>query len=1179
MASATIVFDNADGWLPIDYTEVAITRRAYRDGDNEYLLNGQRVRLKDVSELLAQSGLAERTYTIIGQGLVDTALSLKAEERRRLFEEAAGIGLHRSRREETLKRLEATARNLERVEDILVELTPRLRSLERQARRSQEYEQVKADLRLVLREWYGYHWHRAQQDLAEARELARSRETVLERARREQIDLAQKLTGSTEAIQALRNRLGEWHRQSSQLHARRETQARELAVSEERARSLAETCQNLESELSRLEEEKSLFQERLAGAVEELSQLQAERAEAAAQAASTRQSLQSQQAECARVEKTIQAARQELSALTAEQAHLQARQTNGQSSLERQKEQLEKGAEALSQEERALSTAQSALQEAARRFDEARRAVGSAAGRLSGLRQALGEVENRRKEALEQRAARDAQEARLHAQVSVLEGAEKNLAGYSQGARLLIGAARAGRLEGVRGLLGSVLEIPAEYETAIAAALGEWADAVLLNAGPQQVLAYLSGLAGSKEPENARAALLPLPDLRPGDIPLEPPPVEGLVGPAAALLNAPADLREALALLLGPAWVVRDREAALKVLAALREGALQESREAARLRVVTLQGEVFYATGPVMAGPVQAAPGSAAGERSSPLSRPRQLRELRDQVDELARQKAGLDGQLQALDEDRGRLRNEEGRLAQEGKTAQASEDRLRASHREADLAVEKARRQLQWRREERQRMEAEVRRGEADLASASARLVDLDGQIAQARQKLRGLNEQLSQALALDETQTRLAHWETRLAVAERALDDARKRHAERQATLEQVKGTLAGQATRLAGVRAAQGKLEEEKGRLRQEAGLLAGQIAALRSQIDPAEAELESLESEQSEQAAREAAARQTLSLSEHHHAQARILLARHQEALDALRRRIEDDFGLVAFDFAQDQAGQVPLPLDGMVEQLPIIRELPAEIEETLKRQRAQLRRMGPINPEAQVEYEGVRQRFDFLTTQVTDLNQAQADLRKVIAELDRLMEREFRKTFEAVAREFHEIFTRLFGGGTARLVLTGGAETPPAGGEPVQPGYLDAGIEIEARLPGRRTQGLALLSGGERSLTATALVFALLKVSPTPFCVLDEVDAMLDEANVGRFRDLLSELSGRGNNGVQGENGMPAQKSMRTQFIVVTHNRNTVQVADVIYGVTMGRDSASQVISLKMDEVESGYVAD
>src|SRR5678815_6066456 len=176
MASAHIVFDNTTGWLPVDYTEVGMTRRAYRDGHNEYLLNDQHVRLRDLNELLAASGLSERTYTILGQGLVDASLALKADERRRLFEEAAGVGLYRVRREEALKRLETTLRNLERVLDIMSELEPRLRSLERQAKRANDYIRAQADLKVILREWYGYHWHRAQQELTETREVVRGQE-------------------------------------------------------------------------------------------------------------------------------------------------------------------------------------------------------------------------------------------------------------------------------------------------------------------------------------------------------------------------------------------------------------------------------------------------------------------------------------------------------------------------------------------------------------------------------------------------------------------------------------------------------------------------------------------------------------------------------------------------------------------------------------------------------------------------------------------------------------------------------------------------------------------------------------------------------------------------------------------------------------------------------------------
>jgi chromosome segregation protein len=237
----------------------------------------------------------------------------------------------------------------------------------------------------------------------------------------------------------------------------------------------------------------------------------------------------------------------------------------------------------------------------------------------------------------------------------------------------------------------------------------------------------------------------------------------------------------------------------------------------------------------------------------------------------------------------------------------------------------------------------------------------------------------------------------------------------------------------------------------------------------------------------------------------------------------------------------------LPFDGLVEQLPVVDEIESTLEENINRQRAQMRRIGPINPEAEEEYITVKERHEFLSAQVEDLKKADQDLRQVIAELDELMQREFRKTFDAVALEFKELFTRLFGGGSAKLYLTD------------EENFNNSGIEIEARLPGRREQGLSLLSGGERSLTAVALIFSLLKVSPTPFCVLDEVDAALDESNVGRFCELLTELS------------------EKIQFIVITHNRNTVQAADVIYGITMGRDSASKMISLKLDEISEEMV--
>jgi chromosome segregation protein len=419
--------------------------------------------------------------------------------------------------------------------------------------------------------------------------------------------------------------------------------------------------------------------------------------------------------------------------------------------------------------------------------------------------------------------------------------------------------------------------------------------------------------------------------------------------------------------------------------------------------------------------------------------------------------------------------------------------------------------------------------------------LQTLETSLAEAREKMRQQNALLA-TFALDELQANQAHWRTLLSVSQRSLNESQRRMQERQQACSrqtQNMGRIKDEQARLAETI---NTLGTQQTGLHEEELLLSQKLSQFQIQIDPSEAELSDVEAQLTAMEKDEAASRQALNQAEHLNAQARINLARQQESLDSLRRRIEDDFGLVAFEYVEQVSGPTPLPLEGMVEQLPKVAKLSAEVEEAIKRQRAQLRRIGAINPEAQSEYQEVKGRFEFMNEQVLDLQQAEDDVRQVIAELDQIMEQELLRTFEAVAIEFKQIFTRLFGGGAARLVLTDPDD------------LTNTGIDIEARLPGRRTQGLSLLSGGERSLTATALIFSLLKVSPTPFCVLDEVDAMLDEANVGRFRELLRELS------------------INTQFVIVTHNRNTVQVADVIYGVTMGRDSASQVLSLKLDEV-------
>ncbi|MEJ2599954.1 MAG: chromosome segregation protein SMC [Anaerolineales bacterium] len=1120
MASATVTFDNEDGWLPIDFSEVTIARRAYRDGQNEYLINNQRMRLKDVTELLAQSGLAERTYTIIGQGLVDAALALKAEERRRLFEEAAGTGLHRARREEALRRLEATKRNLERVQDILAELQPRLRSLERQARRAQEYEQIRADLQVLLREWYGYHWHRTQKELSAAREAARSQESLLEKARLRQGELDKELSGLRDRVLALRASLNSWHRQSSQLHERREALSRELAVADERLRAFQDQQHALRSDLDGLQAELSLHKDRRVQAEQEVTRLEEELEEAQTQVSAARRALEDRRNEREQAERELQKVRRSLAELHTSSNQLQARQTERQAQTGRAQEDLAAAAKALEIAEGEIKQAEEKFKLAQVELERAQAGRKALEADLAEQRLHQSRLEQAREGMQENLSATRAERARLQAQFDVIQTAEKSLTGYAGGTRLLLQAAQQARLRGARGALSNYLEVPSELELAVSAALGDYLDAVVLDEGLDPALDLLQDRA-------ERAVLLPLRSLKPvPSIPAALVRSKAVIGIAADLVKALPELRPAIDLLLGNVLVVEDRDVARRLLPDIPPGA----------RMVTLVGEVFLASGPVISVP-------AGKEKSNGnlLSRQRQQRELQSALEQIASELQKLGAQAVQIEDQHRTVQAETERQAQLLRSAQQDEQVAAMAVNQARLVVEHAQQQAHWQRAQVEKLQEDIRLGEAESLQIRADLKNLEIQTGEVSEQVRQHAAALA-SLTLDESQARVSHWGTQVAVAERALVDGKTRLSERQAALDNRIEAVRQRRERLETLIQAREDLEQAKVVQRQEEGEVNGEIDALRLLIEPAEAELEALEHEQINQQDAESRSRAELNKAEHHHAQARITLARRQEALDTLRRRIEDDFGLVAFEYSEEVSGPTPLPFQGMVEQLPMISQITPEVEDTIKRQRAQLRRMGPVNPEAQTEYQEVKQRFQFLTEQVGDLEKATVDIRQVIAELDELMQREFRKTFDAVATEFHDIFMRLFEGGTARLMLTDPDD------------LTNTGIDIEARLPGRRTQGLSLLSGGERSLTATALVFALLRVSPTPFCVLDEVDAMLDEANVGRFRDLLRELS---------EN---------TQFIVVTHNRNTVQVAEVIYGVTMGRDSVSQILSLKLDEV-------
>jgi chromosome segregation protein len=1118
MASATIVFDNSDGWLPIDFSEVTITRRAYRDGKNEYLINGQQVLLRDVYELLGQSGLADRTYTIIGQGLVDAALSLKAEERRMLFEEAAGIGLYRSRKADAERRLEKTHRNLDRVEDILSELRPRLRSLQKQAVRAEQFNQVKADLRVMLQEWYGYHWARVQDNLNKARDLETRYKVELDKARETQADFDRQLSDNQAKVQSQRSRLNTWHRELAEHHNQKENISRERAIAGERIRSLEIRIQDLETDLVHITEQDQLARERFNQSQEELEAAQASLKEFEQKGEEARTQLAEKQSQMTTLEDESTAAKDQLNLASNQQIRLRSQLTDRTDQLERKKSRLSSADKQVETAKGEFDKIHEQYLEIKKEFDQAAKALEKVENELNGVRVDRTDGEEVRQNLYNELAETKTQYSQWVAELNVLDQAEQKLTGYAEGAKLLLSKSREGRLPGAAGTVSNFLEVPEELERPIAAALGEYLDAVILERGrdSEQALELLLS-------ETTKGVLLPLNRLVALDRPEVDQNIPGLIGIAADLVKTPPKYRPVIELLLGRVFILEDKADLKRVLRDQPPGS----------KAVTLQGEVYYATGEISAG---------NEGQSGVLARSRQRKTWQDDITKATDQIEKLEDSLSQVDKKLAEITQHEKELKDDHSSARGSFNEVDEKFRAVSLEHNSAERQVEWEKTQHQDLLDDIAADEKEILHLRGELEKTQTDIKLAEERVSKLSGDL-RGFTLDEEREQLAHWDTQIAVAKRALDDLDLRLTERERISQDASKRVEENKQLQDDYKAQIATLSEETRFLEDGEKTIQNEISELRSLIDETDEELSQDEAEQKELQGQEAQARRTLNQAERSYAQADINLTRNREKLESIQERIREDIGLVELEYKEDISGPTPLPFEGYVQKLPVVKTISKDLGSTIREQRAQLRRLGAINPEAQEEYQEVNQRHEFLTEQLADLRKAEADLKEVIAELDVLMEREFRKTFDAVAIEFKDIFTQLFGGGSGQLVLSDPDD------------LTGSGVDINVRLPGRRMQGLSLLSGGERSLIATALIFALLRISPTPFCVLDEVDAMLDESNVARYRKLIRELS------------------PETQFIIITHNRNTVEVADVIYGIIMSEDSSSQVLSLKLDEVD------
>lgn len=1114
MAQASITLDNNDGWLPIDFSEVEIARRSFRSGENEYLINGQQVRLKDVADLLATSGLAERTYTIIGQGLVDQALSLRSDERRALFEEAAGITHYKTRRAETLRRLEETQRNLQRVYDILEELRPRVATLRRQATRTRNYEQISADLRQLLRIWYGYKWEQSKTELRTARQAAGIAEATWEEARRRLLDLQGQLENIQQRMVTTQQHIDSRQATREEMRGTVEKVRRDQAVSRERRTSLERQIADTESEQQFLIEQQAVARAELEAALEEL-------AAARSEVISHQSRMEQFQAAYHGQQTTITRYQAEIKQLEAERQRFQTEIALSEGQIIQLRERLDelvtKDATGPDEEKESAALAEKRRQLDITLQNEGERLVALQAERDATGRSrqaAIAELKELRRGAHEDEQALGrlrGEVARLEERVTTLERA------YRRDLQV--------EPDRLVGQLARILRLPADFETALTAALGDRVAAWVVKdeRALWQAVKTARQQAGESDSRLFLAALTAASGELSSDAVHDHHPAitshSGVIGWANEIIprdGMPAGLLDRL---LGSVLLVEDEATAYRIALDWPPG----------YQAVTRDGLVVHGGGLVELQP----PGSGRdllAREARWREESRRLDEKRRDLTERETTATGRRQSIDALQEQVDRLANDERRLERSETETSQHLAFIKQQIGDAQQQSEFLARRRAERTAAIAHLEKRLVQSEAALAERSNQLEKIDSDLAIARDQLASLPvgevQQQQNALrqALNAAQTILA--------GRQAVVDSRR------ATLNQIDSQLLRLRQRLDLLREQFTPLQAAGGSSLAD---LEGQLARLEEELKPLAT---AMEADRAAQAAiqHQAAVLQKQALElETHFTQTRIHLTQLENHSEGLQERIRSDLGLVSLSFDAEQTGATPLPIHEVVDQLPVVKTLPPDIEENIQLYRGQLHRMGPINPDAPAELAATEERFEFLSRQVDDLTQTDQQLRKVIAELDELTSKAFARTVDEVNAVFDHTFKQLFGGGSGRLTMT----------DPDDP--TSSGVEIIARLPNRREQGLALLSGGERSLTAAALIFSLLKVAPPPFCVLDEVDAALDEANVNRFRDLLAELS------------------RDIQFILITHNRGTVQAAQTLYGVSMQPDSSSQVISIRPEE--------
>ena len=1105
-AEASLVFDNTDGALPIEYTEVTVTRKIYRSGETGYYINKTPCRLKDVLELFMDTGIGKDGYSIIGQGKIDEILSNKSEDRRHIFEEAAGIVKYRIRKQESEKKLEHTKLNLLRINDILSEIEGNLEPLRTQSEKAKKYLNIREELKSIEVGLFLYNIDQNKQELEKittdeniTKEQCDTEETKLERIKMLKEELKNAIDDITTKIENMSNIGFESQKEIEMLNADISVSKTRIANNEENQKRFLEEIEEKKIRLQELEEEQKQKEEKRENLQKNKEKFTKELQEKQEELEKLTEKLSTKELEIQNYKKQVE---ENTDKKYEKQANIQEQDINYENDEKRQKQ--------IKQE---IQTTISELDSTRMRKEEISKEFYEIEAKRNKTLKELENISNQKEEANKNIKIYQTQINTLSNELRMKESrqrflieTEKEKEGYTKSVKTLLKDCDSDITlkKGVEGVLANLIEVPENLETAIEMCLGLALQNIVTET-EQDAKKLVEHL---RKNNIGRASFLPITSVKGKKLDKVKGNEKGVIGIASDLVKYNKKYEQIILNLLGKTVIVDNMDTAIKV-------AKQNSYS---FRIVTLEGDVVNSSGAITGGAVMKKTVNILG-RSKEIERlGKEIKKLQEKIVDLEKEKENYEQSIEGTLEIAESLEKE----LQENEITYATEKQKVLS---LEAEINKLEARLQKLKDENQALENQKE-------EAVSKKKEIEAEIEQITQENERLNQVITEYADLNKDDQKyiddLNFDITNLKISVSSFDES-------ESSIEEIKERINQEIEANNKVIAnKQEQIEQSKQdniNLENAIQEIQEKIAKMKEDVKNSGAKIEALKQERKEKNEK---------------------LSNQEEQITEKFAIIEDLKGqLVKLEVKKTKAEEeISNIINKMWEEYELTPnavegyQKPENVALTKRKVhdlRTEIKEIGSVNVDSIEEYKNLKDRYDFMNEQRLDLESTMAKLRKIVTDMTTIMKDQFKEKFKEINNNFGEVFAELFGGGKAEVRLED------------EQNILECGIEITVQPPGKKLQNMMLLSGGEKALTAIALLFAILKINPAPFCVLDEIEAALDDVNVYRYADYLKKFTNK------------------TQFLVITHRKGTMEAADSVYGVTMEENGISKLLSMKLKE--------